>query len=108
MHSLQALALMQENRTASEGSLLTLIQRRPSSTDWPRSNGTAWVSHLPWALSWPRQILRFAVSLMRGLSTPSPACGGGLGRGHARYQSGAPHGGSVAGLPPQPEGERKV
>ncbi len=44
MHSLQALALMQEKRMASDGSLLTRIQRMPSSTDWPRSNGTSWVS----------------------------------------------------------------
>ena len=33
MHSLQALALMQENRIARVGSLLMRTQRRPSSTD---------------------------------------------------------------------------
>ena len=40
-HSLQALALMQEKRMARLGSRLALIQRKPSSTDWPGSNGTS-------------------------------------------------------------------
>jgi hypothetical protein len=41
-HSLQALALMQEKRIASVGSRWVRIQRRPSSSDWPGSNGTSW------------------------------------------------------------------
>src|SRR5262249_60266365 len=61
MHSLHALALMQEKRIASVGSQLARIQRNPSSTDWPLSNGTAKVCHSPPLRSAPRQILSFAV-----------------------------------------------
>ena len=41
MHSLQALALMQEKRMARLGIAVARIQRSPSSTDWPGSNGTS-------------------------------------------------------------------
>src|ERR1044071_8461382 len=71
MHSLQALALMQEKRMANVGSLLARIQRSPSSTDWPRSNGTSWVSQRPRALSRPRQIFSVAVSLIGPISLGS-------------------------------------
>src|SRR5262249_38607874 len=71
MHSLQALALIHEKRIASVGSLLTRTQRSPSSTDWPRSNGTSWVSQWPLALSRPRQIFSVAVSLIGWLSLGS-------------------------------------
>src|SRR5438105_1057387 len=46
MHSLQALALIQEKRIAKLGSRCTRIQRRPSSTVWPASNGTSKRSYL--------------------------------------------------------------
>src|SRR5258707_10484544 len=104
MHSLQALALMQENRIASEGSLCTRIQRSPSSTDWPRSNGTAWVSQRPSVLLWPRQIFRVAVSVMQSLSSPSPACGGGLGRGRLAIGRVWPPPRGAPPAPPPPRG----
>src|SRR5271169_258099 len=63
MHSLQALALMQEKRIASDGSLLMRSQRKPSSTDWPSSNGTSKFSHRPASRSVPRQILSVATWL---------------------------------------------
>src|SRR3984957_4057044 len=44
MHSLQALALMQEKRKASEGSWSRRTMRKPSSTDCPCSNSIAKVS----------------------------------------------------------------
>ena len=63
MHSLQALALMQEKRMAARIAV-DPDQRSPSSTDWPGSNGTAKVSQWPAARSTPRQIFRIAVSLI--------------------------------------------
>src|SRR5215469_8756083 len=68
MHSLQALALMQEKRIANVGSRWTRIQRSPSSTDWPGSNGTSWISQRPEALSRPRQILSLACPIIALLS----------------------------------------
>src|SRR3954469_1014006 len=47
MHSLQALALMQEKRIARLGSRCTRIQRKPSSTVCPASKGTSNCSYLP-------------------------------------------------------------
>src|SRR5438477_2069631 len=47
MHSLHALALMQEKRMARLGSRWMRIQRKPSSTLWPASKGTSKVSTRP-------------------------------------------------------------
>src|SRR6266481_7364889 len=68
MHSLQALALMQENRIANVGARFARIQRSPSSTDWPGSNGTSWFSNCPACGVSPRQIRNRAVAP----SVPSP------------------------------------
>src|SRR6516165_8897361 len=65
MHSLQALALMQENRIASVGSLLMRSQRSPSSTDCPGSNGTSKVSQRAGSPSLPRRIFSVATVLTR-------------------------------------------
>src|SRR5258708_39960802 len=62
MHSLQALALMQENRSANVGSRFARTQRRPSRTDWPGSNGTSWLSNCPAGGASPRQIRNRAVA----------------------------------------------
>src|SRR5262249_892263 len=69
MHSLQALALMQEKRMASVGSALTRIQRSPSSTDWPASNATSYLTHCPPCRSRPRQIFSFAVAVIARLAS---------------------------------------
>ena len=76
MHSLQALALMQEKRMARVGSWFALIQRSPSSTDCPGSNGTSWCSQRPAPALSPRQILSCAMSLMRGRSDAVGAAAG--------------------------------
>src|SRR5207302_9093264 len=55
MHSLQALGLMDEKRMARRGSRCTRIQRRPSSTVCPASNGTSNRSYLP-----PRRMFSLA------------------------------------------------
>src|SRR5262249_11874292 len=68
MHSLQALALMQENRIASVGSLLMRSQRSPSSTDCPGSNGTSKLCQRGGVLRLPRLIL----SLATAVTTPAP------------------------------------
>src|SRR5690348_6757896 len=47
LHSLHALALMHEKRMARLGSRCARIQRSPSSTDCPGSNGTSKMSHRP-------------------------------------------------------------
>src|SRR5215472_7618984 len=64
MHSLQALALMQENRIAKVGSLLMRSQRKASSTDCPGSNGTSKLCQRggsPWL---PRRIFSLATAVM--------------------------------------------
>src|SRR5262249_44764170 len=68
IHSLQALALIQEKRIASVGSRWIRIHRRPSSTDWRGSNGTEWACQLPAFASVPRQIRSVAHSVMARLS----------------------------------------
>src|SRR5688572_18091247 len=68
MHSLHALALMHEKRMARLGSRCTRIQRRPSSTVWPASNGTSYCAKRPVSPAAPRQILSLAcnVDLLAG------------------------------------------
>src|SRR6516165_4095550 len=72
MHSLQALALIQEKRIASDGSLWLRSQRRPSSTDWPNSNGTPNVSQRAAPASLPRLIFKVATLLMTAPLTRRP------------------------------------
>src|SRR5690242_19548935 len=60
MHSLHALALMQEKRMARLGSRWMRIQRRPSSTVWPGSKGTSYSAKRPGSPAAPRRILSLA------------------------------------------------
>src|SRR3989442_12721403 len=67
MHSLHAFALMHEKRMASAGSRFTRIQRRPSSTVWPGSNGTSNSSKRPGLPGLPRQTRNLAVFILNDL-----------------------------------------
>ncbi len=59
---------MQEYRIASVGSLRERIQRSPSRTDWPGSNGTSWVSKRPASRCAPRQTRSVANSAHAAVS----------------------------------------
>src|SRR5215831_7273880 len=72
MHSLQALVLMQENRIANVGSWFARIQRRPSRTDWPGSNGTSWLSNCPAGVLSPRHTRSRTVALSGTSPAPLP------------------------------------